>query len=407
MIHIGFWDVPIPACLSTLPNALAWTLITIGLWLAIAVLVQVVVLRLLKVVVRRSGREIEDVVYDVTRRPLLTAIILLGLADSLAILEAQLPWVESLRRWMVAGVMAVAAYWLWRMIKEVVVHYGERVAQRSETRLDDVLLPIVNPFAPIAIILVGGSAILQYLGVRLDALQVAIGGAAFILAFALQDILSNVFSGLSLLVDTPFRYGDLVKLEDRTVCQVVKIGVRVTQLFDIDAHAVIYMPNSKLANERLMNLMQPTPELISSVDLLIGREHDVERVRQVLNDVLDGPPDLLGDIPVKLTRLQAFEVITPASGPTASPACRRSWRSINAWWSWSGACERWLSGFRIWRKTASRRPSGRRCGKRSPLCRLVWAKCSESASGWTPIGEVWRHSSSWCWPRWSRTRSPP
>lgn len=191
------------------------------------------------------------------------------------------------------------------------VHYGEKLAQRSETRLDDVLVPIVNQFAPIVIFVVGGAAILQYLGVRLDALLVAIGGAAFILAFALQDILSNVFSGLSLLVDTPFRYGDLVRLEDGTTCQVVKIGVRVTQLFDIDTHAVIYMPNSKLANERLINLMQPTPELISSVNLVVGRQLDVEKVRSLLNDVLDGHPDLVGDVPTKLKRIETFEVLSP------------------------------------------------------------------------------------------------
>jgi hypothetical protein len=38
----------------------------------------------------------------------------------------------------------------------------------------------------------------------------------------------------------------------------------VTQLYDIYAHALIYMPNSRLANERLINVMQPTPELVST-----------------------------------------------------------------------------------------------------------------------------------------------
>jgi MscS family membrane protein len=208
--------------------------------------------------------------------------------------------------------MAVATYWLWRMLKEVVIHYGERIARRSETRVDDVLLPIVNQFAPIVLFVLGGAAILQELGVRLDALLVAIGGAAFILAFALQDILSNVFSGLSLLVDTPFRYGDLVRLEDRTVCQVVRIGVRVTQLYDIDSHAIIYMPNSKLANERLVNLMQPTPELISTIRLELARDTDVERARGVLSAVLEGHPDLMGEIDQKIPQIDDFRVLSEA-----------------------------------------------------------------------------------------------
>jgi len=312
VIHILLWTFPLPPFLAFLPEPFGWALATLLTWLAIALAIRLVAFRIVRVLVRRTESDVEDVILDVSRRPLVVVIILLGVIDSLRALspEGDLVWAEQAARWSMVVVIATVTYWVWRLLKEVVIHYGERLAQQSETRLDDVLLPMVNQFAPITLFIVGGSTILQYLGVHLDALLVAMGGAAFILAFALQDILSNVFSGLSLLVDTPFRYGDLVKLEDGTVCQVIKIGVRVTQLFDIDTHAVIYMPNSKLANERLMNLMQPTPELISSVRLVVSRESDVERVRQLLIDTLDGHPDLLGVIPTKLQQIDAFQVIT-------------------------------------------------------------------------------------------------
>jgi MscS family membrane protein len=285
---------------------------TLLFWLLAAFLSQLVIFRLAKAVARRTESDLEDVVIDISRRPLVAVIILLGMVASLEFLELVGGQVAMVERWLVAGVMAVATYWLWRMLKEVVIHYGERIARRSETRVDDVLLPIVNQFAPIVLFVLGGAAILQELGVRLDALLVAIGGAAFILAFALQDILSNVFSGLSLLVDTPFRYGDLVRLEDRTVCQVVRIGVRVTQLYDIDSHAIIYMPNSKLANERLVNLMQPTPELISTIRLELARDTDVERARGVLSAVLEGHPDLMGEIDQKIPQIDDFRVLSEA-----------------------------------------------------------------------------------------------
>lgn len=311
MIQIWRWQVPLPPGLEFLEGPLGSALATLAFWLLVALVLQSVILRLAKAAARRISGEVEDVIIDVTRRPLIVAILLLGARASLAAFGLQPGLVEALDRWLGAGLMAVATYWLYRMLKEVVLHYGERLARRSENRLDDVLLPIVNQFAPLALFLVGGSLILQHLGLRLDALLVAIGGAAFILAFALQDILSNVFSGLSLLVDTPFRYGDLVQLEDGKVCQVVRIGVRVTQLYDIDTHAVIYMPNSKLANERLINLMQPTAELISTVRLELGRDQDVERVRTLLNQVLGGHPDLQGSLDEKLALLEGFELLSP------------------------------------------------------------------------------------------------
>lgn len=311
MIQIWRWDVALPPGFEFLEGELGSALATLGFWLLVALVLQFVILRIAKAAARRISGEVEDVIIDVTRRPLIVAILLVGARASLAAFGLQPGLVETLDRWLGAGLMGVATYWLYRMLKEVVLHYGERLARRSENRVDDVLLPIVNQFAPLALFLIGGSLILQHLGLRLDALLVAIGGAAFILAFALQDILSNVFSGLSLLVDTPFRYGDLVQLEDGKVCQVVRIGVRVTQLYDIDAHAVIYMPNSKLANERLVNLMQPTAELISTVRLELGREQDIERVRSLLNQVLGGHPDLLGPIEDKLPLLEGFELLSP------------------------------------------------------------------------------------------------
>ena len=95
------------------------------------------------------------------------------------------------------------------------------------------------------------------------------------------------------------------------MCQVMKIGVRVTQLYDIGAHAVIYAPNNKLANERLVNLMQPTPELMFVVPVIVGQDNDPERVRGLLSDVLLGHPDLLGDLEAKLERIDGFLTLTP------------------------------------------------------------------------------------------------
>ncbi len=309
MIQIWRWEVPLPPGLQFISGPLGSAAATLLFWLLIAFLVQLVLFRLAKAIARRTESDIEDVVIDVSRRPLVAIILLLGMVSSLDFLEIVGGQVATAERWLVAGVIGVVTYWLWRLLKEVVIHYGERIARRTETRVDDVLLPIVNQFAPIVLFVVGGAAILQQLGVRLDALLVAIGGAAFILAFALQDILSNVFSGLSLLVDTPFRYGDLIRLEDGTVCQVVRIGVRVTQLYDIDNHAIIYMPNSKLANERLMNLMQPTPELISTIRLELARDADVERARAILNGVLEGHPDLMGEIDQKIPQIAGFGIL--------------------------------------------------------------------------------------------------
>jgi MscS family membrane protein len=328
MIQIWVWEILLPPALTPLAGPWGSALGTLLFWLAAALVVQFIVFGILRVVAQRTETEWEDVVIDVSRRPLILVLVLLGMVNSLDHLGLHDALTETVRRWMIAAVIAIVTYWAWRVVKEIVIHYGQEYARRSETRVDDVLLPIVDQFAPLVFSLLGGTIILQYLGVRLDALLVAIGGAAFILAFALQDILSNVFGGLSLLVDTPFKYGDLVMLEDGKICQVVRIGVRVTQLYDIYAHALIYMPNSKLANERLINLMQPTPELVSTVTVELQGDADVERARQLLMDVLDGHPDLVGDIERKMQVAGQFEIL-PAEKRAHGLARLRAEQEVN------------------------------------------------------------------------------
>lgn len=296
------FDVKIP-----LPPSLAWlgdtpltaALLTVVAWLLLGIIGYLVLFEVVHRMARRTHTEVDDVILRVSRNPLLSLAALLGTRDALDVIagrEGALGQVETILE---AVAVLVVAYWIWHVFRQVVIYYGEEYAERSETSVDDILLPIVNQAAPLLIFGFAGTIVARKFGFEPATLLVAIGGAAFIAAFALQDSLSNIFSGISLLVDTPFRYGDLVIIDDK-VYVIQKIGLRVTQLYNADEHLVILMPNNQMANERLINITRPTPALMTPIRLAVARDNDPHRVMAVLLEVANAHPNVLGDLHTKL-----------------------------------------------------------------------------------------------------------
>lgn len=298
--------------LGTLPPALLWLapwlslLVELAFWGGVALGLRALLSLVVRRLTRRTTSDLDDVIMDASSGPLVALVLLWGLYAAFK-RTGLLPGAMRLADQAVALVMiGVATYWVWRLFKEVVIYYARRVVERTESNLDDVLLPIANQVGPLVIFTGGLLVALQYLGVRLESLLVAIGGASFILAFALQDILSNIFSGLSLVVDTPFAYRDLVVLADGKLCEVRRIGLRVTELYDVNHHSIIYVPNSQLANERLVNMTRPSPDLIDTLEISVGADADLDAVKELLRSVALGHPDVLGNITDKLAHLEAY-----------------------------------------------------------------------------------------------------
>lgn len=306
MIKIFIWDIyQLPPDLVGLGPWLS-LVATLIFWAVMAVLLRFVVFAVVRRLTQNTESEVDDVIMDALSNPLLMVVILFGLYNSLEELGFRDMIVDAVEKAAVVGIIITVAYALWRVVKEVVLYYGRQFAETSESNLDDVLLPIVHQLSPVVIVIGAALTALQYLGISLDSVMVAIGGASFILAFALQDILSNVFSGLSLVVDTPFAYRDLVLLADGTLCEVRRIGLRVTELYNVNTHAIIYVPNNQLANERLMNMTRPSPDLIDSIQVTVPDDTNLMEVQEMLGKILDGHPDILGELDAKIEQLPNF-----------------------------------------------------------------------------------------------------
>jgi small-conductance mechanosensitive channel len=293
MVNLFGYTIQLPPPLERLEPGLATFLATALAWLAICLLAYLVVTYLLKAVARRLPGEVEDTLLYILRKPLIILIATLGVVNSLETLPLQPGAVETLDKLLRTVFMLVLLYVVWRLIKDVIVYYGRGWALKTESRIDDNIIPILNIFGPLTILVIGVLMILPMWGMDISSALVGAGVIGIIVGLALQDSLSNLFSGMSLVVEAAYRTGDLLQLADGSVCEVEEMGLRSTRMYSLDSHCTLYMPNKALANMTIINITKPTVEQRSQIEMALSGEYTMEEAESKLTAIAGSIPGVL------------------------------------------------------------------------------------------------------------------
>lgn len=135
--------------------------------------------------------------------------------------------------------------------------FGAQLAERAdktESKLDDQLVPLVRKSLKVVVFLAGVVVVLQNLNFNVGAMLagLSIGGIAF--GLAAKDTLANFFGSISIFVDTPFQIGDWISAQgvDGTVEEVGFRSTRVRTFYN----SVVCIPNASLANAKVDNYGQ-------------------------------------------------------------------------------------------------------------------------------------------------------
>lgn len=114
---------------------------------------------------------------------------------------------------------------------------------------------------------------------------------SLVIGLALQPILGNIFAGIVIGLEKPFRINDWIKIGD-VEGRVVSISWRTTHLRTRDSDNLI-IPNAKMADDRILNYYYPHPMHLEKI--VIGAEYKTPpyRVRQALLAAAAGVPGAL------------------------------------------------------------------------------------------------------------------
>jgi len=187
-----------------------------------------------------------------------------------------------------AALLAVAAAWAAFRLVDILEHLLNEVTSRTETALDDQLVPLIRKSIRVFVVLIAGLFIAQNIfqwNVSALIAGLGIGGLAF--ALAAKDSLANLFGSAVIFADRPFAMGDWVKVQgqDGTV---EEVGFRSTRIRTFFGH-LLTIPNSVVANDTLENVSS-RPFIRRNLD--IGVTYDtppdrLERALEILGEMLD------------------------------------------------------------------------------------------------------------------------
>ena len=163
---------------------------------------------------------------------------------------------------------------------------GRLSASREKSQLiQKSTLPLFSNMA--VIIIVAGAIYFLFIawGINVSAWLASAGIIGLALSFAAKDTLANLFAGVFILADTPYKLGDYIVLDSGERGQVTHIGIRSTRLLTRD-DVEITVPNSVMGNAKITNEAGgPSEKHRIRVKVGVAYGSDIDQVREVLEKI--------------------------------------------------------------------------------------------------------------------------
>jgi MscS family membrane protein len=160
------------------------------------------------------------------------------------------------------------------------IAWAQKIADQTENKLDDILVPMFSTVIRIAVVLVGAFKAISIVDPKSsDAILGLLAGAVVGLAFASQDTIKNVFGAVMLIVDQPFTLGDVINIGTHEG-KVESLGLRSTTIMMLDGQKLV-VPNSDLATRSIVNITRR--DFIRAQDLVhLEANTPAEKVREAV-----------------------------------------------------------------------------------------------------------------------------
>ena len=255
-------------------NKLLLAVMTVAVAFVVSVLINQFVIRRLATLAKRSRGDWDDAIIAELRRRIPLWGLLIGLGLSLGYWEIPKQW-----QW-VHG--AIAAVGIWSVTAALA-----SIASRLLVGLGTAGHPVsglVQNILRFVIWTVGLLIIARSFNVEISPILAALGVGGLAVALALQDPLSNLFSGIFVTVAGQVRIGDYIRTDFAIEGTVVDFNWHSTRI-QAPSGDLIVVPNARLAKAVITNFNLPVSDVGFNVEVVVAHGSDMAVVERISLDV--------------------------------------------------------------------------------------------------------------------------
>ncbi len=248
--------------------------------LAVAKLSGFIITRIILRIARKTRTSLDNQIIAILHAPVFYTVLLIGTGAAVYWLDLA-PYIHDLTVSLVASLaIFIWALFFIRLVRILLKSLAYRKNNYSIIRIET--LPL---FLNISIVLISGLAIYMLFrawDIDMTAWLASAGIIGIAIGFAAKDTLANLFSGVFIMVDTPYKIGDFIVLDSGERGAVTHIGIRSTRMLTRD-DVEVTIPNSIMGNTKIINESGgPHKKYRIRVKVSVAYGTDTDQVRKLL-----------------------------------------------------------------------------------------------------------------------------
>lgn len=217
----------------------------------------------------KTKSKIDDMIVDMLEEPLVALVVIIGFYFGYHQLTIPPKLYRFFEHTANSLFTVVIAWFIIRVIDKIMSSYKRSSSMEEKNELYDHVLPLSRKILRFVLITITAIIIINNFGYNVTSLVTSLGIGGLAVALAAQEILKNIFGGVTIITDRPFKLGDYVAIKDFEGT-IEEIGLRSIRLKTYEGYYVT-IPNHLITETSVKNYNRyKVTRLIFTIGLTYG-----------------------------------------------------------------------------------------------------------------------------------------